>query len=338
MAYAACVLAALAGCIYGQSTTGTLLGTVSDPSDAAVPGVNVELKNMATAVVTKTTTGPEGIFRFNSLEPATYTLTIRPTQGFKTYTQADIEVTANEVRDLGKIALSIGMITEQVSVVSTTSAIQTGSSENSKLVDSNQMANITLKGRDLFGIMVTMPGVYLTSSGAADTTSENTIGRVRINGTTGSSANFTVDGITDLDTGSNGTTHYEPNMDSIAEMRVLTSNYQAEFGRNSAGSISVVTKGGGSEFHGSAWANKRSESFNANSFFNNYNGTPRSYYRFFVFGYSVGGPVYIPKLWNTSKRTKLFFYPCSTPRPSRLAVPLYAPPPHFPLSSARPRR
>ena len=95
-----------------------------------------------------------------------------------------------------------------------------------------------------------------------------------------------MDGITNLDTGSNGTSHFEPNLDSIAEMRVLTSNYQAEYGRNSNGVISVVTKGGGREFHGSAWANKRHEMFNAKSFFQNYNGQQKSVYRFFVWGYS----------------------------------------------------
>ena len=96
-------------------------------------------------------------------------------------------------------------------------------------------------------------------------------------------------------------------MDSIAEMRVLTSNYQAEYGRNSNGVISIVTKGGSQEFHGSAWANKRHEMFNAKSFFQNYNGQQKSVYRFFVWGYSIGGPVYIPKLFNTEKR-KLFFF------------------------------
>ena len=152
--------------------------------------------------------------------------------------------------------------------------------------------------------MVTLPGVNVTQR---DTTSENSIGSVRINGAPNSSANFTVDGVTNLDTGSNGTSHFEPNIDSIGEMRVLTSNYQAEYGRNSNGIISIVTKGGGQEFHGSAWANKRHEMFNAKSFFQNYNGQQKSVYRFFVGGYSIGGPVYIPGLFNTQKR-KLFFF------------------------------
>jgi hypothetical protein len=102
-------------------------------------------------------------------------------------------------------------------------------------------------------------------------------------------------------------------MDAIAEMRVLTTNYQAEYGRNSSGTISVVTKGGSQEFHGSGWVNKRHEMFNAHTWFQNYNGgnatTPgqKSLYRFFIWGYSVGGPLYIPKVFNTQKK-KLFFF------------------------------
>src|SRR5215471_2273418 len=303
-ALALCAVALLCGPLYGQTTTGTLLGTLADPGDAAVPGAQVELRNIATGAIVTTTTGAEGIFRFNSLIPATYNLTIKPSAGFKTYTQPNIDVTANEVRDLGRISLVIGAINEQVTVTGETTPVQTGSSENSKLIDQNQLNKITLKGRDMFGLMVTLPGVTVTQR---DTTSENSVGSVRINGAPYASANFTVDGITNLDTGSNGTSHYEPNMDSIAEMRVLTSNYQAEYGRNSGGVISVVTKSGSQEFHGSAWANKRHEMFNAKNFFDNLNGRQKSVYRFFVWGYAVGGPVYIPKLFNTQKK-KLFFF------------------------------
>src|SRR5712692_8469656 len=175
----------LCGCIFGQSTTGTLLGTLADPGDAAVPGAQVALKNIATGAIVTTTTGAEGIFRFNSLVPTTYTLTIMPATGFKTYTQANIDVTANEVRDLGKITLAIGAVTEQVTVTAASTPVQTGSSENSKLIDQKQLTSITLKGRDLFGLMLTLPGVAVNQR---ETTSENTIGSVRINGATNSSA------------------------------------------------------------------------------------------------------------------------------------------------------
>ncbi|HYW44219.1 MAG TPA: carboxypeptidase-like regulatory domain-containing protein [Bryobacteraceae bacterium] len=304
MAQVLSALVFLCGCVFAQSTTGTLVGSVVDPVDAAVPGTQVELKNTATGAITTTTTGTEGLFRFNSLVPATYTLTIKPATGFKTYTQANIDVTADEVRDLGKITLEMGTMTENVAVTAVATPIQTASGENSKLIDKDQFANVTMKGRDLFGLMLTLPGVTVTQG---QTTTESSIGSVRINGAPYASSNFTVDGITDLDTGSNGTTHFEPNMDSIAEMRVLTSNYQAEYGRNTNGVISVVTKGGSTEFHGSGWANKRHEMFNAKSFFQNYNGQPKSVYRYFMGGYSIGGPVYIPRLFNTQKK-KLFFF------------------------------
>ena len=305
MAQFLCAVLFLCSCIFGQSTTGTLVGSVVDPADAAVPGAQIEVRNAATGVVTSTTTGAEGLFRFNSLVPATYNLTVKPSTGFKTYTQSDIAVTANEVRDLGKIALAIGTITENVSVTAVATPIQTASGENSKLIDNSQFNNITMKGRDMFGLMLIMPGVTVNQG---QTSTENSVGSVRINGAPIASANFTVDGITDLDTGSNGTTHFEPNMDSIAEMRVLTSNYQAEYGRNANGVISVVTKGGSTEFHGSAWANKRHEMFNAKSFFQNYNGQQKSVYRYFTWGYSIGGPVYIPKLFNTQKKRLFFFF------------------------------
>ena len=190
MAWVLCALALLCGCIFGQTTTGTLIGTVTDPSDSTVAGARVELTNNATGAVIRTTTASEGIFRFNSLVPATYSLTITPTAGFKAYKESSIDVTANEIRDLGKISLALGAITEQVSVTATTTLTQTSSSENSKLIDSNQMMNITLKGRDMFGLMLTLPGVSLAQG---QTTTENTIGSVRINGAPNSSANFTVD-------------------------------------------------------------------------------------------------------------------------------------------------
>ena len=305
-----CFMALAVACAFGQSTTGSLQGTVTDPGDAAVPGVQIELKNNATGAIATTSTGAEGIFVFNSLAPATYTLTVKPATGFKTYTQTAIAVTSNEKRDLGRIVLALGALTEQVSVTANATPVQTASSENTRLIDSNQFSGITLKGRDLFGLLVTVPGMNV---GQGDTTRESLPSNAINGGLSGGSGtggsgttNFSVDGITDMDTGSNGTLHYEPNIDSIAELRVLSSNYQAEYGRNSAG-FAVVTKGGSQEFHGSAYANKRHEMFNAKSFFQNYNGQQKSLYRFFVWGYSIGGPIYIPKVFNTQKR-KLFFF------------------------------
>jgi len=309
MALWLCVITLLCGCVYAQTTTATLAGTITDSSDAAVPGAQVQIKNLTTGAVRDTTSGPEGIFRFNSLTPAKYSITITA-QGFAKTDIASFDVTPSAVNDVGRIALKVGTISTDVEVTAAATPVNTTSSENSKLVDSDQIADLTLKGRDMFAVLVTVPGVYFGNAylTGGDTASESTaLQSMQINGGGTGKANFQVDGITDLDTGSNSTTHFEPNMDSIAEMRVLTTNYQAEYGRNSSGQISVVTKGGSQEFHGGAFANKRHEMFNAKSFFVNNAGSQKSLYRFFVWGYNVGGPAYIPHLFNTQKK-RLFFF------------------------------
>jgi hypothetical protein len=292
------------GIAYGQAVSGNITGIVVDPGGASVPGVEVQVKDAATGTVRTFTTAAEGIFRFNNIPPGTYTLTAK-LQGFKTYTQQDINLASAETRDLGQIQLALGALSEEVSVVATATAVQTASSEKSSLVDGNQLNQIAIKGRDLMAMLNLVPGVVSTSAG--EVTSENSIGGVNINGGGTSRTNFTVDGVVDLDTGSNGTTHFNPNMDSVAEVRVLTSNFQAEFGRMASGSISIITKGGGQQFHGSGWWSWRHEQFNAKNYFDNYNNQPKSIYRYHVRGYSVSGPIYIPKKWNTS-RSKLFFF------------------------------
>ncbi len=309
------VITLLCSCIYAQTTTATLQGTVTDPGEAAVPGATIELKNLTTGNIRTTTTTVEGIFRFNSIEPAVYNMTVKAGSGFKSFALNNINVTASEIRDVGKLKLTLGAVTEQVQVSAPTVQVQTSSSEKSSLVDSGQMANIALRSHDLFAILQTVPGVNLgnmylvenNQGGVGDTSGENALQQMTINGGGGGHVNFQIDGITDLDTGSNATTHYEPNLDSVAEMRVLTTNYQAEYGRNSSGQISVVTKSGSQEFHGLGSANKRHEMFNAKPFFTNLTGGIKPQGRYFIWNYNVGGPLYIPHLFNTQKK-KLFFF------------------------------
>ena len=172
----------------------------------------------------------------------------------------------------------------------------------------NQLNKLALKGRDMIVLLNTIPGVYVnTGNFAAETTSEDGIRQVSINGAPTGKANYMVDGMMDLDSGSFQTTHYEPNMDAIAEVRVLTSNFQAEFGTMSGGSISVVTKSGAQQFHGGAFATKRHEMFNAKNFFDNMNNNQKPPYRFWMYGFNAGGPIYIPKVFNREKRRFFFF-------------------------------
>ena len=261
----------------GQTVSSSLVGTVVDPADAVVANVPVTLTNPDTGATRTANTDTSGTYRFLELVPGTYTVTIKA-PGFKTSSQTDIVVAAEETRSAGKMVLQIGSLSDSVSVTAEATEVQLASSEKSQTVDGNQLNDVTLKGRDLFGYLRLVPGVIDTSA-SRDVTGPNQIGGITINGNT-SAKNFTVDGITDMDTGSNGTLHYEPNIDSIQELKVLSSNYQAEFGRNSGGTITVVTKNGTQQFHGSGMWNHRHEEFNANTWANNHNvvngaATPR---------------------------------------------------------------
>jgi len=143
------VRAAIAG-------AGTLTGSIVDSSGAAVPGAQIEVKNLMTGAVRNTVSGPEGIFVLSSLEPARYSLTAKAT-GFKTYQSNDLAVASGAQLNLGKMPLALGALTEEIAVTAAATPVQTASSENSKLMDASQLADLTLKGRDLFGVLATMP-------------------------------------------------------------------------------------------------------------------------------------------------------------------------------------
>ena len=240
-----CALTLFAACLLGQTVSSGLQGTVMDPANAVVPGATVTLTNSDTGTTRVTTTDSTGLFRFLDLAPDTYSVSVKAT-GFKGYTQNTIIIAANETRDAGKFTLTLGSGTETITVTAEAASIQLASSEKATAIDGGQLSNVTLRGRDIFGYLKLVPGVIdnsygTTNAGNRDVTSPNAIRGITINGNT-SALNFTVDGISDMDTGSNSTIHYEPNADAVQEMKVLTSNYQAEFGRNSGGTITVTAE------------------------------------------------------------------------------------------------
>jgi hypothetical protein len=297
-----CILILLCGSAFGQTVTSNLLGTLTDPQQAVIPGAEVQLTDQETGSVRTTTTTTEGIFRFNNLLPATYTVAVKA-QGFKSYLQKDIALTASETRDLGRVALEIGTLQEEVTVTAQATPVQVASSEKSATIETKQISNVTLKSRELMQYLSLLPGVV--AGRAEETSDKRTFSGVAINGQ--DSKNFTVDGVTDVETGGSGAVAFEPNVDSIAEIKVLSSNYAAEYGRNAGGTITVITKSGGKEFTGSGWLYKRHENLNANSFENNRTRRNRNPYRYSIFGYTIGGPIYIPKVFNTEKKYLFFF-------------------------------
>ena len=300
-----CLVLLASACSFAQTVTGSLVGIVVDPSGSVIPDVKIQLTNEGTAATSTATADSSGLFRFPNLLPATYSVSVQ-SKGFKTRIVKDIRVGLSDNRDLGTLALDIGNIVDEITVTAEATTVQTSTAERSSVIEGAQLNSEAIRGREMMSFMRMLPGVVDTTVGR-DATGGSVLGGLTFNGSTGITG-FMVDGVSDIDTGcSNCFTHFEPNIDSIAEVKVLTSNYQAEFGRNAGGSVQVVTKSGTQEFHGSGWWTHRHEAFNANDFFNNITGLPRSRYRYNIAGFSLGGPAFIPKHLNVGK-TKAFFF------------------------------
>ncbi|MCU1328495.1 MAG: TonB-dependent receptor [Bryobacterales bacterium] len=303
--WSAFLLACCCTVAYGQTITSSIVGTVTDPAGSVVPAAEIRLTNTGTAAVNTATSDSSGFFRIANIYAGTYSVNITA-KGFKNLTIKTIEIGSSETRDLGRQPLTLGEVTESISVTSEVAAVQTATSERAAVIDGAQLNQVAIKGRDMMSYMRTLPGVVDTNNGR-DAAGGAILGSLSFSGNTGI-IGMSVDGATDIDTGcSNCFAHFEPNIDSIAEIKVLTSNPPAEYGRNSGATISVTTKGGTQEFHGSGWWTHRHEGFNANQFFNNQTGVPVPRYRFNIAGFSLGGPVYVPKYFNKNK-TKLFFF------------------------------
>jgi len=290
---------------FGQGSS-NIVGIVTDPAGAAVPNATLTLTETAIAVTRVVQSNDEGLFRFNDLRPGGYTLAITAAN-FKALNLPNINLISSETRDLGKLILQLGELTEKITVSTQVTPVQTASSERSASVLPEQLTNLSLKGRDPFAMIQLLPGVEDGSVGVRENANVYSMNNIAINGMRSEDKNVTLDGVSEMDEGGNWGTFVSPNMDAIAEMRVLTNGYQAEYGRQAGGSINVVTKSGTRDFHGAGHWDHRHEDMNANTFFNNRQGLVRPIYRYMIAGYGIGGPVFIPRKWNTDRR-RLFFF------------------------------
>jgi hypothetical protein len=279
---------------FGQTSTGSIIGTVVDPTDLPVAGARVLLQNAVTSAVREAATDERGAFIFGSLAPGEYNLSVTA-GGFKRVEKTGLNLTAAETLATGRLALAIGEPTESITVEAQGSALQTATAERAGVVTRDQMETMVNIDRDPLLLTSLMPGVV--GEGVA----------VNVQGNRDRTNNVSIEGMPMSNFGNSNSSTITMAMDAVAEMKVLLTNYQAEYGRGSGANIVLVPRGGTRRFHGLASYFKRNESFNANNFFNNWLGTPRSRDRFNLFTYSIGGPVYIPRKFNQD-RSKLFFY------------------------------
>jgi hypothetical protein len=298
------VVLAASPVVWAQLTSGTIYGTVKDPQGAVIVGAKVTVVDQARRTSVETVSSADGTFAVPSLQAGTYTVTVEMA-GFKKYEKKDVILRVNDRLQLGDLSLELGATAETVTVQAEIAMLQTQSAERSGIITGTQTVNLALNGRNYLDLIKTVPGVVSDFNGQV--AGPGGIGAIYVNGQRGNQNNLTLDGATNMDTGSNGTQHTSLNIDAVAEFRVLTNGQQAEFGRSAGAAINIVTKGGTQDFHGTGYWFHRHEGLNANNWRNNRDGLPRRYYRYNYQGYNVGGPVYVPGKFNKDK-DKLFFF------------------------------
>src|SRR6185295_3241907 len=288
-----------------QTTAGGVAGSVHDEQGAAIPGATATLTSDTRGTVLSAAMNRSGEFVFATVPPDTYTLSVKA-DGFKSVERRNVVVNANDKLSVGTLVLTLGGVTETVSVSAETTPLQTQSAERSYAVEGQVIQNVAMNGRDFFGFAFLAPGVVVNGQPTPTGQASN---NMSANGQRPSTNNVTIDGVTDIDTGNNGGPMVAISLDSIQEFKILTSNYQAEYGRSVGAQVSAVTKSGGRDFHGSAYALRRNSDMNANTWLNNKNtpATPVPPLENRDLGYTLGGPIYIPGKFNTEKN-KLFFF------------------------------
>ena len=294
---------ALATSAFGQTTSGSMAGSVVDSQHAAVPNAAVTALEQEQRFQFSVKSDEAGRFVFAQVSAGTYTITVEA-PGFKKYDRRGITVSANDKLALGDIAMEVGTVSETIEVSASSVTLKTESAERSEALVATQMQNIAVNGRSYLDLVKLVPGVVSFVSLA--TAGPGGLGSISANGTRTNSNQLTVNGISNVDTGSNGGANVTMSLDSIQEFKILTGVYQAEYGRSMGAQISVLTKSGTSQYHGSGYWFHRHDGLNANNWLSNRNGLPRQLFRFNDLGATFGGPVYIPKVMKSKE--KLFFF------------------------------
>ncbi|HVM91484.1 MAG TPA: carboxypeptidase regulatory-like domain-containing protein [Terriglobales bacterium] len=289
-----------------QVTSGTIFGTVKDASGAIIKGATVTITAPATGVTRVVTSSDAGDFAAPGLYPGTYTIRVEA-PGFKKLEASGFVLSAADKLSAGDLVLAVGTTSDTVDVTADAGQVQlqAESGERSDLITSKQLNDVAMNGRNVLDYVKLIPGVSSTY-GLADfhgSTNIGQLGNFSINGTRTNEHEYTIDGASNVDTGNNGGTHVTINTDAIEELKILTSNYQAEFGKAAGGQLAVTTKSGTNQWHGNVRFFHRHEDLNANEFFLKQNQlandqpNTRPLFRYNNIGYQGGGPIIKDKLF-----------------------------------------
>jgi hypothetical protein len=276
-----------------------------DPADAVVPGAAIELIHDLSHTVHKFTTETNGTFIFTGLVPGTYTLRVDKS-GFKAYDQNQVTVSMQERVDLHEIHLQVGELSSKVEVTADAVHVATESADRSIDIDLTQIDDTPTRGRNPVNIIMTLPGVQTVASN--DYRGWNGGAIPGVNGGQQGQVILNYDGAPSQDSGNLNPGYISPSMDAIGDVKIMATNYTAEYGGRTAGQLTLVTKNGTAQFHGTGYWYYRDESLNANYFYYNLTNVVRPRYRYQNPGGTIGGPLIIPGTSFNKSRQKLFFF------------------------------
>ena len=280
-------------------------GTVVDQSGGMIPGASVKvIDETKAALVREVITDENGRFQALNIQPGSYSLTVEA-PGFKKLTRSNVNLEVNTRLDVGELKLTLGEVTETVQVTDIPVLVQTNTMEKAYLVESTQIRELPLNGRNWVALMNTVPGVTSTTRSDFET-NFNDVSGFHANGGRGSQNNFYLDGSPNLDVGDNQSQYTQPSVYSIGEFKMQQSSFNAEYGRNSGIVVAVQTKSGGSDFHGTLYEYVRNDAFDAKR--HDLPATAsKDKLRYNLFGGNFSGWVPIPGV-STSANKKVFFF------------------------------
>ncbi len=282
------LLCLVATSLYPQAFSGSISGLISDPGAAPVPGASVRIKNAATSESRQTTSGADGRYVFSQIAPGEYTLQVEA-KGFKQFATTAFTVRSNQAAELNA-SLVLGQLSESIEVQAAAAQLDTQSANQSFTIDRKQMLSLPASARNPFVAVHAMAGVTSMSVAQSNNTSDQNVARFAFNGGRDMSGLVLVDGIP-ATAGDWGGLLASPSVESVQEVQVTRNSYDAEFGKSGGGIVSVVTKGGSNDFHGSAFEFLRNDNLDANAWANNRVGRPRVEFKRHQFGGNLSGPI-----------------------------------------------
>jgi carboxypeptidase family protein len=289
-----------------QELEGTFAGTVTDATGAVVPRATVTITlNGVSEEARVVQTDSEGNYIAANLPAGTYSIAIS-VPGFATFTAKDVVLNVAQKRAVNA-QLKTGSETQTVVVQENPVSIDTESSAQAGTIDGTQARELELINRNFEQLVTLQPGVVNTM-GDEPGFGLDSNSAISVNGARETANNWSVDGADINDSGSNATLLNIPSIDAIQEFTLERSSYDASFGRSGGGQIVVATRSGTSSFHGSAYEFVRTEDTDANLYFNNLSGQARTPDHYNNFGFTIGGPIFIPRVYNSDRKKTFFFW------------------------------